>query len=336
MSRFLTSNPDEDDVTTALDEVLADWSAPVLTGLSLEVNRAGAEAAGRTVALITPGPQSAVDVGDLPAGRPVWVIGRVPTNGESLSFRLRTGAEVVAEQRVDVKNATPGLKALFGADRVRRLEYVMNANYSGEDLRAELARLGTIFPPLAEGVHGALAKTRDAQRELLVKDRWRRVCRVQRRHSSRCSETGQVRKRESSRTLPQDGRRVSRVAGSVANAIGACFSAPAAADTGVADSMLADFDDDDSNTTTLAHGAPRKSAAARRAAIRVEPNKSVNSARGRASLALRVRPRAAAVRRATSAFPLPQGSTRLPMARCCRLRERWSGAVHVPVSCVCR
>ncbi|VTR97803.1 Marine sediment metagenome DNA, contig: S12H4_S02238 (Fragment) OS=marine sediment metagenome GN=S12H4_28907 PE=4 SV=1 [Gemmata massiliana] len=68
VARFLTSNPDEDAVTTALDEVLADWSAPVLTGLTLEVNRVRAEATGRTVALVVPGPASAVDIGDLPAG----------------------------------------------------------------------------------------------------------------------------------------------------------------------------------------------------------------------------------------------------------------------------
>ena len=133
VSRFLTSNPDEDDVTTALDEVLADWSAPVLTGLALEVNRTGVESIGRTVALVTPGPVSAIDVGDLPAGRPVWVVGRVPQGSDALSFKLRTGAEVVAEVRANTKTGTPGLKALFGADRVRRLEYVMTANYGGED-----------------------------------------------------------------------------------------------------------------------------------------------------------------------------------------------------------
>ena len=86
VSRFLTSNPDEDDVTTALDEVLADWSAPVLTGLTLEVNRTGAEAAGRSCA-IAPGVASAIDVGDLPAGRPVWVIGRAL----SAATRSRSG-----------------------------------------------------------------------------------------------------------------------------------------------------------------------------------------------------------------------------------------------------
>jgi Ca-activated chloride channel family protein len=141
VARFLTSNPDEDDVTTALDEVLADWSAPVLTGLTLEVNRAGVEALGRAVSLVVPGPAGSIDVGDLPAGRPVWVAGRVPLSGDALAFKLRTGAELVADVRADPKGA-PGLKALFGADRVRRLEYVQTANYGGDELRAELARLG--------------------------------------------------------------------------------------------------------------------------------------------------------------------------------------------------
>ena len=173
VSRFLTSSPDEDDVTTALDEVLADWSAPVLTGLTLEVNRVRAEATGRTVALVVPGPASAVDIGDLPAGRPVWVVGRVPLDGDPLSFRLRTGAEVVAEARVDAGSATSGLKALFGADRVRRLEYVMTGGTSGDKLRAELARLG--YDDADVGEEKVFAENaRDAAtkyvRELLVRE----------------------------------------------------------------------------------------------------------------------------------------------------------------------
>jgi Ca-activated chloride channel family protein len=172
VSRFLTSNPDEDDVTTALDEVLADWSAPVLTGLTLEVNRTGVESVGRTVSLVAPGPASAIDLGDLPAGRPVWVVGRVPVGGEPLSFRLRTGAEVVAEVRPDAKVTAPGLKALFGADRVRRLEYVMNANYGGEELRTELARLGYEVPASGSKVYAENARDASAKvvRELLVRE----------------------------------------------------------------------------------------------------------------------------------------------------------------------
>src|SRR5581483_6556238 len=49
VAKFLTSNPAEEDITTALDEVLADWAEPVLPNLRLEVNRADAQAAGRDV-----------------------------------------------------------------------------------------------------------------------------------------------------------------------------------------------------------------------------------------------------------------------------------------------
>jgi Ca-activated chloride channel family protein len=172
VARFLTSNPDEDDVTTALDEVLADWSAPLLTGLSLEVNRTRVESIGRTVSLIAPGPASAIDVGDLPAGRPVWVAGRVVAGGEPLSFRLRTGAEVVAEVRPEAKITSSGLKPLFGADRVRRLEYVMTANYGGEELRTALARLGYEVPADEMKVYAENARDASAKvvRSLLVRE----------------------------------------------------------------------------------------------------------------------------------------------------------------------
>src|SRR5262249_47448848 len=63
-----------------------------------------------------------------------------------------------------------GLKALFGADRVRRLEYVMTANYSGEELRAELARLGYESVTGASKVYAENAGevTKQAVRDLLV------------------------------------------------------------------------------------------------------------------------------------------------------------------------
>lgn len=171
VARFLTSNPDDDDVTTALDEVLADWSAPVLSGLKLEVNRAGAEAAGRTVALLSPGPASAIDVGDLPAGRAVWVAGRVPLGTDALAFRLRTGAELVAEAHAPATDA-PALKALFGADRVRRLEYVMTANYAGGELLSALARLGYDAAGTFEKVYAENATDASTKlvRELLVRE----------------------------------------------------------------------------------------------------------------------------------------------------------------------
>src|SRR5207248_8852041 len=141
VSRFLPSVPAENDITTALGEVLADWSAPVFAGLTLEVNRTGVEAAGRQVAILAPGPASGIDLGDLPAGRPVWVAGRVPL-GDPLALRLRTSAsEVLAECRAEAGDVS-GLKPLFGASRVRRLEYLITAGTTGGLLLDELHRLG--------------------------------------------------------------------------------------------------------------------------------------------------------------------------------------------------
>src|SRR5262249_41902529 len=103
VARFLTSAPEEEDITTALEEVLADWAEPVLSGLRLEVNRPHVEASGRRVVDAGEDGWSAVDLGDLPAGRPVWVAGRVP-RGEAgeLTFRVRTAKRAeIARCRLD-------------------------------------------------------------------------------------------------------------------------------------------------------------------------------------------------------------------------------------------
>src|SRR5262249_30132525 len=85
VSKFLTSEPEELDITTALDEVLADWAQPVAVGLRLEVNRPKVQAAGRE--LLPGSPESAgIDLGDLPLGRSLWVVGRVPRGQGDVVF----------------------------------------------------------------------------------------------------------------------------------------------------------------------------------------------------------------------------------------------------------
>jgi Ca-activated chloride channel family protein len=176
VARFLTSAPDEEDIATALDEVLADWAEPVLTGLRLEVNRPQVEAAGRAAA--DPGEVgwSAVDLGDLPAGRPVWVAGRMPRGNGDLAFRVRTARKhEVASCRLDLgreADARPALKALFGADRLRALEGVMHAGYRGDEVQDRLRRLG-IDPAGASGkvyAENARAAVRAALQKLLVRE----------------------------------------------------------------------------------------------------------------------------------------------------------------------
>jgi Ca-activated chloride channel family protein len=147
VTRFLTSAPEEEDITTALDEVLADWAEPVLSGLRLEVNRPGVEASGRRALDAGESGWSSVDLGDLPAGRPVWVAGRVPRgDGRELAFRVRTATKgEVASCRLDLEkeaDSRPALRALFGAGRVRTLESLLHAGYPPDELTARLQRLG--------------------------------------------------------------------------------------------------------------------------------------------------------------------------------------------------
>jgi Ca-activated chloride channel family protein len=164
VARYLTSDPAEDDVTTALDEVLADWAAPTVAGLALEVDRPGVEAAGRTVSLVVPGPGSAIDLGDPPAGRPVWVVGRVPLGNEPPRFGLRAAVAGTVAECDPASADLPGVKALFGADRIRRLEYLAHSGLTGDELTGELARLGIDPVPAvcaenaAKAVRGVLVR----------------------------------------------------------------------------------------------------------------------------------------------------------------------------------
>lgn len=147
VAKFLTSNPQEEDITTALDEALADWGEPALTGLRLEVNSPVAQSAGRETRGSREQGWSNVDLGDLPAGRAVWVIGRAPRSRlADFSFKLtRQGLDSDLDCRVELCQIEKGhgaIKALFGARRVLGLEYLIHSGYEGDELREQLARLG--------------------------------------------------------------------------------------------------------------------------------------------------------------------------------------------------
>jgi Ca-activated chloride channel family protein len=140
LARFLTSDPDQEDIATALDDVLNAWGEPVLSALRLEVNREQVQAAGRSV-LDAPEPGwSAIDLGDLPAGRPPWVAGRVPRGSSGkLTFRVTNAKHwKSAGCELDLHQETPrqpAIKALFGACRVNQLEAFQHAYPSADQLR---------------------------------------------------------------------------------------------------------------------------------------------------------------------------------------------------------
>ncbi|HEY8599322.1 MAG TPA: VIT and VWA domain-containing protein [Thermomicrobiales bacterium] len=145
VSRFLTSAPEEEDISTALDAVLGDWAAPLHSGLRLAVNHPGLELA-RDHARAGDVGWSEIALGDLPAGRAIWTVGRVPLAAEPLSFRLAGAARAAAPlAQVEVGALTtdlPALKALFGAKGILGLEFLLGAGYDDVQLREQLRHLG--------------------------------------------------------------------------------------------------------------------------------------------------------------------------------------------------
>lgn len=143
IARFLTSAPDQEDISTALDDVLGAWTAPVLTGLRLEINRMGNQAAGRTVTRRDGDDWEAIDLGDLPSGCGVWVAGRAPRRGSSdLEMRVQAdGGAVLAVSQLTAGDF-PVVKACFGVRRVNALEHLAAARYTSAELAEQLERLG--------------------------------------------------------------------------------------------------------------------------------------------------------------------------------------------------
>ena len=145
IARYLTSDPEQSDITTALDDILAGWVQPVLTGLRLEVNRPTLEAPDRQIVADHEAGLAAVDLGDLVAGRSTWVAGRVPTNGApELTFRLvGVGNQPIDAARSRTTGAqSSAIRALFGAWRVLGLEWLQSARGYRVDVREGLAALG--------------------------------------------------------------------------------------------------------------------------------------------------------------------------------------------------
>lgn len=184
IARFLTSAPEEEDIATALDEVLADWAEPVLVGLRLEVNRPEVQAAGREGLEVAEASWSAIDLGDLPAGRALWVAGRAPRGeGTDLAFRVRTARNrEVTACRLELAGEAgehPAIKALFGARRVLGLEFLIHSGHAGEELQEQLGRLGYDPKEVLAGRPGVPPKVyaenvradaETALRELLVRE----------------------------------------------------------------------------------------------------------------------------------------------------------------------
>ncbi len=144
---FLTSDPSEEDITGALDRVLDTWARPLATDVELVVATGAAAVQARSAAGIT---RSRFAMGDLPAGRSLWICGAVSLFSEPI-VRLQAGDRVLAEEvmRLD-EPATDNVevRTLFGARQVARLERLEAQALDAEACDAILDELGYANDPL--------------------------------------------------------------------------------------------------------------------------------------------------------------------------------------------
>ena len=174
---FLTSDPRQEDITSALDRVLDTWARPLAKDAAL-VAQTGASKTTR----------SRIDLGDLPAGRSMWVSGAVSLFAEPI-LRLQAGGSILAEQVLDLNEpaAHPEVRTLFGAQQIGRLERMETSVLDADARDALLDELGYATDALrtirAKPIYAENARAEGSVvHQLLVREslRYGLVCRQQR------------------------------------------------------------------------------------------------------------------------------------------------------------
>ena len=151
IARFLTSSPEETDISSALEEVLEEWGSPVLAEATLKIHLEKAEGKHLTLPQGSRIPfekkqLASLLLGDLPQQRARWVVGRMEgKNLGNISYSLEArGIEKPMEGKVRRVEGTEGesLKALYGALILNRLEQLYSGNYPQKELAARLSDMG--------------------------------------------------------------------------------------------------------------------------------------------------------------------------------------------------
>lgn len=155
VAKFLAEFGDNvDDIGMTLRELLAAWQAPVLSDAVLTVDRPVLEVVDfKVVAGLD---WIGADLGDLRPETPVFVVARVPHApiAPVLTVASRAeGALSTATPHAGDASLSTALRVVFGASRIRALEYLESAGYDEDRVRRRLEKLGYTLPVQEETLY---------------------------------------------------------------------------------------------------------------------------------------------------------------------------------------
>jgi Ca-activated chloride channel family protein len=151
VARFITElDGSWEGIEAALRDLLASWQSPVLADAGLTVDRQGVQVADYRII------GGAVDVGDLRPETPVFVVARVPSapGTPMIAVGQREGPAVATAAALPGNEAlATALKVVFGAGRIRALEYLEDAWYDGDEICRRLDAIGYALPAGEDAVY---------------------------------------------------------------------------------------------------------------------------------------------------------------------------------------
>ncbi|OPZ44983.1 MAG: Vault protein inter-alpha-trypsin [Euryarchaeota archaeon ADurb.BinA087] len=148
VAKFLTS---EEEVEPVLRELLLSWQPPIVSNASLAADQPGLEVNDSRVLA-----SGAIDIGDLRPEMPLFLCSRIPCSPSppALTLAKREGEIIeIATAHSGECDLGTSAKVLFGAGRLRILEYLLNARYPDEELVQRLERAGYPVPTLDTTVY---------------------------------------------------------------------------------------------------------------------------------------------------------------------------------------
>ncbi len=194
ISCFLTSNPNEEDISSALDNILEAFTRPVYADAILEVESSGLEASRQAILESSESGWSAIDIGDIRSASRQIVCGRFPgQNRKQVNFELNaTGLKVPLKMVCDLHDTpggSPAFKALFGAGRLLILEQLQSFGLDRNEIEKILKRLNYNLDRLIEGTAGKKKRYAENQGQELIKALRELLVNESLRYGLLCSET---------------------------------------------------------------------------------------------------------------------------------------------------